>query len=236
MKTTQLPKSIALLAQKGGVGKTTVAVSLAEWLSEHGQPVRLLDGNPGQQTLMRWAALRASRQVQPPLTVNPTFSVSNDRGRPRLQDHTADLLQAPYAGTTLLDLPGGIDSEIGPALRYCDVVLLPMPAMTFDYLSLTEVVALIVSARQVRKADGRKPVEVCLLLNKRGRSSAQDKIKHELVQEAGKLGIKVCKTELSYLSDFYASGMIGRSPVSFAPAGKAAQQIAALAQELELGR
>ncbi len=38
--------SVALLNQKGGVGKTTLALQLAEEWARHGQRVTLIDADP----------------------------------------------------------------------------------------------------------------------------------------------------------------------------------------------
>ena len=43
---------IAVTGDKGGVGKTTVAILLAEWLMHEGMPVRLKDSDPNQSTQM----------------------------------------------------------------------------------------------------------------------------------------------------------------------------------------
>lgn len=222
--------TIAVAAQKGGSGKTTLVSALAEWLVLHKKPFRLLDANPGQQTLGRWANLRSSRGVEPPINVIPTYSIEGGT----LRDRTAELIQSPFEGTTILDLPGWINSEIGPALRYSDLLLLPMPLMVFDYLSLVEMVALLGAAQKVRAEDRRPPLAVHIIINKRSRSSAQDVLRAQLEQEAARHGLRLCKTELSQLNDFFAAQMAGRSAVTFAPSGKAAQQVGHLAGELGL--
>lgn len=228
------PLTVALLAQKGGAGKTTIAVGLAEWLASKNTGVRLLDGNSGQQSLSRWAEARRQNSVNPPLEVLPTFEVLSDRGQAYLKDHTAELLRKTFDGVTLLDLPGGTPPELGPALRYCDIAIVPMPLMAFDYFSLTEIAALVQSAEAVRKADGRAPAKVFLVVNKRSRILAQDQVMAGLQQAAGRIGLPICGTELGNLNDHYAAQLVGRSPVSFAPSGKAAQQVDSLARELEL--
>lgn len=222
--------TIAVAAQKGGSGKTTLVSALAEWLVLHRRPFRLLDANPGQQTLGRWADLRASRKVEPPIEVIPTYTIEGGT----LRDRTAELVRTPFQGTTILDLPGWINSELGPALRYSELLLLPMPLMVFDYLSLVEMVALIGAAQEVRAEDGRAPLSVHIIINKRGRSTAQDDLRAQLEKEAAKYGLRLCRTELSQLNDFFAAQMAGQSAVSFAPSGKAALQVGQLAGELGL--
>lgn len=227
---------IALLSQKGGVGKTTLAGLMAEWFQQRNLAFRLLDGNPGQQSLTRWAELRASHAVKPPMEVLPSFEVTWTDAEPQLVNKTAELLQAPFSGTTILDLAGEIDRKLVPALRHSDTVVLPVPTKCFEYLSLTEVFALFDAASQVRQEDGRRPLEVYLVLNCVRRTNSQDSARRGIVAASKLRGVRICKSELGEYDDFHAAQMGGRSALSFAPSGKAAKQFDALARELELGR
>ena len=54
---------IAVVNQKGGAGKTTIAVNLSAALAAEGKRILLIDADP-QQTAQDWAAIR---QTAPPL-------------------------------------------------------------------------------------------------------------------------------------------------------------------------
>src|SRR3954464_14505812 len=56
---------IAVINQKGGAGKTTIALNLAAAMAAEGKKVLLIDADP-QQTAQDWAAVRSTP---------PTFQV-----------------------------------------------------------------------------------------------------------------------------------------------------------------
>ncbi len=58
-------KTLAVLSQKGGVGKSTIARLMATAYSSAGWRVKLADFNTKQLTSVEWAAMRMDAQVQP---------------------------------------------------------------------------------------------------------------------------------------------------------------------------
>ena len=59
-----MPKVIAILNQKGGVGKTTLAVHLATALARNRRRVLLVDADP-QGSALDWAAARTTPPLFP---------------------------------------------------------------------------------------------------------------------------------------------------------------------------
>ena len=59
-------RSLSLLAQKGGAGKTTLAVHLAIYTAMRGERVALIDTDPQRSTADWW---RARRQSSPAMAV-----------------------------------------------------------------------------------------------------------------------------------------------------------------------
>ena len=64
-----MPTIVAFLSQKGGVGKSTLARSLAVVGTEVGLRVRLADLDPQQRTLVRWVSAREKSGIEPAVDV-----------------------------------------------------------------------------------------------------------------------------------------------------------------------
>lgn len=77
-----VPKVIAILNQKGGVGKTTLAVHLAAWLHEQGHKVTLADCDT-QQSSSEWIReaipdIKAVRLDNPDIILNELPILAQD--------------------------------------------------------------------------------------------------------------------------------------------------------------
>ena len=131
-------KVIAVAQQKGGSGKTTIAVNLAVACARQGKTVALLDTDP-QGSLGRWFMARRERLGEPGMA----FSTSSAWG----VSYECEKLRRE-ADIVLVDTPPKVDADLRPALREADLVLIPVATSHVDLWATEGVLDL---ARRERK-------------------------------------------------------------------------------------
>ena len=133
-------KVITVAQQKGGSGKTTLAVTLAVELVRAGQRVALLDTDP-QGSLGRWFMARRDRLGAPGLE----FSTASAWG----VSYECEKLRR-LVDVVIVDTPPKVDADLRPALREADLVLVPVTASHLDLWATEGVLELC--ARERRRA------------------------------------------------------------------------------------
>ncbi|MEZ5777284.1 MAG: ParA family partition ATPase [Paracoccaceae bacterium] len=139
-------KVIAVVQQKGGSGKTTLAVNLAVSCVRAGHSVALLDTDP-QGSLGRWFMTRRERIGE----AGMEFSTSSAWG----VSYECEKLKRA-ADIVIVDTPPKADADLRPALREADLVLVPVASSHVDLWATDGVLDL--AARENRPA--------CLVLNR----------------------------------------------------------------------
>ena len=153
-----LPKGITIAQQKGGTGKTTLAVHLAmAFIKYHDLKVAIIDTDP-QGSLGKWFMIRTEKKVS---NENLTFK-------------TASLWGAQYESKTLkndhdiviIDTPPKIESDARPSIEAADLVLIPMAASHVDFWATGAIVDIAKKANKKILAQINRSSQRSKLINK----------------------------------------------------------------------
>lgn len=204
---------IAVAGQKGGTGKSTVAVNLAAHWHERGLRVLLVDADP-QGTSATWADVAAEHGHPAPPCVRVGDSLRRDL--PKL---------AEAFDVVVLDAPGRAAGarQVG-ALLVADVVMLPCGPSAPDAWGLA---ASVDAVREVQEL--RPDLLARILLNRADRTamtrSAQDAL--------AAVGLPVLTRSLGARVAFAEALAAGRGVTGYAAGSVAAHELRQLAAELE---
>jgi chromosome partitioning protein len=206
---------IATANSKGGVGKSTIAVHLALWLFDQGEPVALIDADH-QKSSSLWA-----RRVDAGLPVHSLDS-------PDEVIEQAKSLARQYRHL-IIDGPAGLDEITRAMLLVADMALIPCGPSLLDVQAAGLAVRVLQTARLVR--DG-KP-DALFVCNK---VQTNTRLSQELLESAHGFGVKVAGTAL-HLRQIYADAVSQKTVVTrMGWRGKeAATEITQLFQEVYRG-
>jgi chromosome partitioning protein len=193
-------QTIALIAQKGGTGKTTLALSLAVAAMQAGRTVAIIDLDP-QSSAGNWAERRNQD--------NPAVVSAHV---PRL---AAVIATARENGTDLLiiDTPGKSEQTALAAAKAADLVLIPSRPQVYDLETLAA------SKEIVELAGGPLAFVVLNAVPPQGR-------RHEEARAViAELNLPVCPTILVQRAAYGDAPNAGQGVTEYEPDGKAAEEI-----------
>ncbi len=192
--------TIAVISQKGGAGKTTLAIHLAAAAQEAGRVALIVDTDP-QATASQWASWR---QDAPPEVI--------DSPPPRLAAKVAQAL-GQGADLIVIDTPPHADSAARAAVEVADLVLIPCRPSAFDLAAIQTTAKLVQLLR--------KPAFVVFTA---GSPNAP-----RVYAEAGELvesyGTPACPIVLPDRAAYRHASAEGRTVIEAEPLGKAAKDI-----------
>jgi len=205
---------LALLNQKGGVGKTTLATHIAGELALRGQHVILLDADP-QGSSLDWTQ-RRSQQGLPRL-----FSTV---GLARETLHSEVPALAKQADHIISDGPPRIAALARSALLAAERVLIPVQPSPYDLWASAEMVTLI------RDAQVFKPtLRAAFVINRRVSTTVIGREARQALAEQPFAALRAEVRQRIVFADSVAAGRLVREA---APASAAAREITALVDEL----
>lgn len=202
---------LAVLNQKGGVGKTTIALHVAYGLALQGNRLLLVDADP-QGSARDWAAAR-SREVFFPV-------VGLDR--PVLHRDLPAL--ATSYDHVIIDGPPRAAELVRSALLCADGVLIPVQPSPYDVWACEQLVTWIQEA-----AAFKETLKSVFVIN---RKIVHTTIGRAVVEALAGYGFPVLKSGLSQRVAFAESAATGSTVWETDPHGLATREAAALVQEI----
>lgn len=203
-------RTISIISQKGGAGKTTLAIHLAGAATATGLSALILDADP-QATASQWSQWRGATDPEVIDCASPTLLARK-------------VAQAGELGADLvvIDTPPHADIMAREACKIADLILIPCRPQAFD-LSAVETTA------ELAKATG-KPAFV-LFMGGPQRAPTTYRDARELI-EGGEgldgMGVAVAPVMLTQRAIYHHSTAQGKTAGEMEPEGKAAEEIAAL--------
>lgn len=195
--------TIAIISQKGGSGKTTLALHLGAAAAYAKAQSLVIDTDP-QATAAAWGDWRGD--FLPEIVTSPPARL------------TMMIRKAQRDGKDfiVIDTPPHADAAMREAVKAADLVLIPTRPRAFDLHALEAVSDLIAFAK--------KPAYVVL----NGVNARATKQNEKAIAQVRELGLDVCPVHLGERAAFHRSSATGEVASEVDPEGKAAGEAAAL--------
>ncbi|MCB2076552.1 MAG: ParA family protein [Novosphingobium sp.] len=197
--------TVAIVSQKGGSGKTTLALHLATIAAYDGMETCVIDTDP-QATAAAWGDWRGDFLPEvvtcPPVRLGRTIQ------------------KAARGGVELvvIDTPPHGDTAMREAIKAADLVLVPTRARAFDLHAMEATAELV----------GYGDAPAFVVLN--AVPARATRIAEETTAFVEKLGLKVCPVRFGERAAFHRSASAGEVATEAEPEGKAAAEVGALWQ------
>lgn len=205
---------VALLNQKGGVGKTTLALHLAGEWALRGKRVTLIEADP-RGSALDWSQQRARENV-------PRLFGVVGLARDTLHREAPELARS--ADHVVIDGPPRVTALMRSALLAADLVLIPVQPSPFDGWASAEMLGLLREARIYRpQLAARFVLNRCGARTVIARETAETLADHDPPVLACTIGQRVA---------FADAAQSGRLAFELAEQSAAAREVAAFAGEV----
>ena len=201
---------IAVINQKGGTGKTTLAINLAAQLSKKGR-VLLVDADP-QGTAITWAS---SRETSPPFNIIQLSKPILHRELANIKDDYQFIV---------IDGPPRSYEVCRSAIVVADIVLIPVQPSGADVWASKEIVNLLNETKEFNETQ-----KSAFVISRKITGTA---IGRDIYDALTTLELPILKSNTSQRIAFAEAITEGKTILEYAPKGQAAKEINAIAKEL----
>ena len=203
-------KVVAVLNQKGGSGKTTIATHLARAFQLDGNDILLVDSDP-QGSARDWAAVREDQPV-------PVIGID----RPTIE---RDLKSVAQKDLVVIDgAPQAAELAVS-AIKAADFILIPVQPSPYDIWAAADLVELIKTRIEV--TDGKLAAAFVV-----SRAIKGTKLGTEVTDALLGYGLPVLEARITQRVSFPTTAAEGTTVLDTEPTGDAAHEIRRLAKEV----
>jgi chromosome partitioning protein len=202
---------IAVLNQKGGAGKTTIATHLARVLQLGGADVLLVDSDP-QGSARDWAAVREDQPV-------PVIGID----RPTIE---RDLKSIARKDFVVIDGAPQAANLAVSAIKASNFILIPVQPSPYDIWATADLVELV--KQRIEVTDGR--LQAAFVVS---RAIKGTKIGAEITEALSGYGLPVLNSRITQRVSYPSTAATGTTVCDAEPEGEAAREMAALANEIK---
>ena len=208
--------TIAILNQKGGVGKTTFSTNLASLFHKKHGDTLLIDLDP-QGSASDWDDQKATEESNP----LPVVSVKSDQG---LEKHKTRITKG-YKWVFIDGAPQIKEKSVS-AIKASDIVIIPVQPSPYDVWACADLVDLIKMRQELTEG---KPKAAFVI----SRAIKNTKLSREVKKIIKEYGMPLFESYTTQRVDYIETVKTGQSVIDLPKDNKAHFEIRSIAKEIE---
>ena len=208
-----LSEVITIAQQKGGTGKTTLAVHLAlAFIKYHNLKVAIIDTDP-QGSLGKWFMIRSEKNIS---NQNLTFKTASLWGA----QYESKILKQDH-DIVIIDTPPKIESDARPAIEAANLFIIPVAPSPVDFWATEAIIEIAKKAKR----------KILIQIN---RANHRSKLISKTYEYIKSINIPATKTLIGNRQIFIASMGEGKTVVEKQRKSKAVEEIKKISEQILL--